>query len=172
MITIVPFSPDLAPIFDRLNRAWIEELFTLEPFDELVLAQPEATIIEPGGEIWFGAMDDAIIGTCALLAYAPGVFEFTKLGVEKAARGRGVARALLRHCCSRAKVKGAHTLQLFTSSKLIAANALYRSEGFAEVEMSSEQKERYRRVDVMYALPLTKIHCTAYFMSDGWHKTS
>lgn len=153
-ITILPFAPQYAPIFDRLNRAWISELFTIEPFDDLVLTQPQKMIIEPGGELWFAALNGEVIGACALLPFAPGVLEFTKLGVDKKARGAGVARALLQHCQTRAAEKGAHTLKIFTNSKLGPANALYRSAGFIEITMTAEQRTRYTRADVMYDMPL------------------
>lgn len=153
-IRIIPFSPELAPLFDKFNRDWISEFFTIEPFDDLVLTQPEKMIIEPGGEIWFAKLHDDVVGACALLHFAPGVFEFTKLGVDEKARGHGVARTLLRHCRDRAKEKGAHTLKIFTSTKLAPANALYRSENFQKIEMSAEQKQRYQRADIMYDLPL------------------
>jgi N-acetylglutamate synthase-like GNAT family acetyltransferase len=149
-ITILPFTPEYAPIFDRLNRAWIEEFFTIEPFDDLVLTQPQKMILDTGGEVWFAALDGDVIAACALLPFGEGVLEFTKLGVDEKARGAGVARRLLNHCRERAKVKGAHTLKIFTSSKLAPANALYRSEGFIQIEMSPEQKQRYKRADVMY----------------------
>ena len=153
-ITILPYAPEHAPIFDKLNRDWIEHYFAIEPFDDLVLRNPETMILEPGGEIWFAALDGDVIGTCALLTFAPGVFEFTKLGVDEKARGKGAARQLLRHCRDRATAKGAHTLKIFTSSKLAPANALYQSEGFIEQEMTPEQKQRYKRGDVMYDLAL------------------
>ena len=153
-ITILPYSPEHASVFDRLNRAWIEEYFTIEPFDDLVLTQPEKYILEGGGEIWFAALNGEVVGACALLTFAPGIFEFTKLGVDEKARGQGVARTLLLHCRDRAKAKGAHTLKIFTSSKLIPANALYRSENFVEIEMTPEQKQRYIRGNVMYDLAL------------------
>jgi N-acetylglutamate synthase-like GNAT family acetyltransferase len=153
-ITIQPFSAADAPIFDRLNRAWISQLFTIEPFDDLVLRNPHTMIIEPGGEVWCAARDGVVVGVAALIPFVDGVLEFTKLGVEMHARGQGVARALLIHCRGRAKAKNAHTLKIFTSRKLLPANALYVSEGFIETEMSPAQKTRYARADVMYDLPL------------------
>lgn len=153
-IIILPFSDEYAPIFDCLNRAWIEEFFAIEPFDDLVLTQPQKMILDTGGEIWFAALDGEVIGACALLPFGEGIFEFTKLGVDEKARGAGVARALLNHCKARAKAKGAHTLKIFTSTRLGPANALYRSAGFIEVEMSPAQKTRYARADIMYDLPL------------------
>lgn len=153
-VTILPFTPERAPLFDSLNRTWIEELFAIEPKDIEVLTNPQSVIIDKGGEVWFGALNGEIVGACALIAEAPGIFEFSKLGVAEAARGHGVARALLRHCRERSMARGAHTLRIYTNSKLAPANALYRSEGFGLVEMSAEQRKRYQRVDTMYDLPL------------------
>lgn len=153
-ISILPFSPEHAPLFDKFNRDWISHYFTIEPFDDLVLTQPEKMIIDTGGEIWFAAWEGEVIGACALMPLAPGVLEFTKLGVDEKARGRGVARALLRHCRDRSIAKGADILRIYTNTRLGPANALYRSEGFTEITMSDEQRQRYQRADIMYDMPL------------------
>lgn len=155
-ISILPFTPARATLFDSLNRAWIEELFVIEPKDIEILTKPQEYIIDKGGEIWFGALDGEVVGACALLIESPGIFEFSKLGVAPAARGKGVARRLLRHCRERAIARKAHILRLYTNSKLAAANALYVSEGFKVVEMTSEQRSHYSRVDTMYDLALKK----------------
>lgn len=153
-ISILPYSSDRAPMFDALNRAWIDELFTIEQKDIEVLTQPQKMILDKGGEIWFGALKNEIVGACALIVEEPGVFEFSKLGVAPSARGQGVARRLLRHCRDRATARGAHTLRIYTNSKLAPANALYVSEGFQVVEMTPAQRQHYARVDIMYDLPL------------------
>jgi len=46
VVRITPFRPELAPAFDRLNRAWIASLFTLEPRDEEYLGDPQGHIID------------------------------------------------------------------------------------------------------------------------------
>ncbi len=153
-VTLRAYDPSLIPVFDRLNRAWIAEFFEVEPFDHEVLTRPDVHILAKGGELWFAARGDDVIAACALMPYAEGVLEFTKLGVDPAARGRGVARTLLRHCMGRAIALGAHTLKIFTSTKLAPANALYVSEGFQAVPMSAEQLARYKRGDIMYDLAL------------------
>lgn len=153
-ITILPFSPERAPIFDRLNRAWIEELFAIEPSDDKVLLNPKEYIIDAGGEVWFGAWQGEIVATYALIPESRGIYEFAKLGVDKSARGRGLARALLRQAKERARANGAHTLRILTNSQLIAANTLYRSEGFVDVPLTDEQRARYDRVDIMYDFTL------------------
>lgn len=153
-ITILPYSIERAPLFDKLNRDWIEELFTIEPKDIAVLTKPQEYILDKGGEVWFGALNGQIVGACALIVEEPGVFEFSKLGVSPSARGNGVARTLLRHCRDRATERGADILRIYTNSKLAAANALYVSEGWKVTEMTPAQKLHYSRVDIMYDLPL------------------
>jgi GNAT superfamily N-acetyltransferase len=149
-VEILPFTAARAPWFERINRAWIETLFAMEPKDYDILGDPKTHIIDPGGEVWFGAWNGEIVGACALVVESPTVVEFSKLGVTEAARGKGVARALLRHCQQRARLRGFETLRIYTNAKLEAANALYCSEGFVEVPMNPVQKARYRRVDIMY----------------------
>lgn len=48
--------------FIRLNREWIERYFRLEPCDLKILGNPEAEIIDKGGEIFFAVENDAVIG--------------------------------------------------------------------------------------------------------------
>ncbi|PZP85259.1 MAG: hypothetical protein DI582_06420 [Azospirillum brasilense] len=151
---ILPYSPAFAPAFDRLNRAWIEAYFSVEPLDDAVLTDPQRYILDPGGELWFAVENGHVLGCCALLKQEDGAYEFTKLGVDEAARGKGVARALLRHCTARARALGAPALRIFTSTKLVPANTLYRSEGFPVVAMSAAQKARYKRGDILYELAL------------------
>jgi ribosomal protein S18 acetylase RimI-like enzyme len=151
-ITILPFTPERATYFDHLNRAWIEELFTIEPKDDALLKNPQAEIIDHGGEVWFAALGEEIVGACALIRESETVLEFSKLGVAPAARGQGVARALLRHCIARTRERGVPCLRIYTNSKLAPANALYLSEGFQLAEMSETQRRYYQRVDTMYDL--------------------
>ena len=151
---IVPFDEKYAPVFDRLNRAWIEEYFSVEPFDHEVLTKPQEHIIEPGGEVWFAEKEGKAIGTFALIPLEPGLFEFTKLGVDESARGLGVARALVRHGAKRAKAHKHKKLRIFTSTRLVPACTLYRAEGFQEVHMTPAQRTRYKRADIMFDLDL------------------
>ncbi len=151
---ILPYKPEYTPAFDRLNRAWIEQYFWVEPFDNEVLTKPEKYILNEGGELWFAVENGQVLGACALLKLREDLFEFTKLGVDENARGKGVARALLRHCVERARAVGHPVLRIYTSRKLIPANTLYRAEGFIEQEMSAQDKTRYKRADIMYELPL------------------
>ena len=151
---ILPYQPAFAPAFAALNRAWIEQYFTMEPFDHEVLAHPERHILEPGGKLWFAVENGAVLGCCALMKIGENRYEFTKLGVDPSARGKGVARALLRHAALRARALGTPALRIYTSRSLIPANTLYQSEGFLELPMSDEDRARYKRGDIMYELEL------------------
>ena len=62
LLRIVPFRPELAPAFARLNLEWIERFFTLEAPDRAVLDDPEATIIAEGGQIFFALDGETPIG--------------------------------------------------------------------------------------------------------------
>lgn len=148
------YKPEYAAAFDRLNRAWIEKYYSIEPFDNEVLTKPEHYILKDGGELWFAVENGEVLGACALLKLRDDLYEFTKLGVDENHRGRGVARALLRHCVQRARDAGHPSLRIYTGSALVPANMLYRSEGFIQQEMSEADRARYKRADVMYELPL------------------
>ena len=38
---IIPFSPALQPYFESINKAWVSQYFSLEPFDLAQLENPE-----------------------------------------------------------------------------------------------------------------------------------
>ena len=56
-ITIIPFRDDLAAAFARLNQAWIERFFRLEPSDLKTLRDPQGIRgrerrVKPGPSGW------------------------------------------------------------------------------------------------------------------------
>jgi len=73
-----------------LNRSWLEEYFSVEDVDWIVLENQQIAIINPGGAILF-AVDEFhhIIGTVGLKVVSTGVFELTKMAVTKNKRGMG-----------------------------------------------------------------------------------
>lgn len=153
-LAILPYSAERAPYFDRFNRDWITRFFWLEPFDELLLTDPKTHIIDPGGELWFAALDGQIVGACALLKGEDGSFEFSKLGLVPEAKGKGISRVLLHHCMDRARARGATVLRIFTHSSLATACAIYRDEGFVDVAIPEEEKARYQRADTLLRFDL------------------
>ncbi|MFU8882115.1 MAG: GNAT family N-acetyltransferase [Rhodobacterales bacterium] len=82
-------------------------------------------------EIAFYVAEDAgrVLGTIAL-ARKDGYAEVKSMFVDPAARGRGVARALLAQLERDAKAQGLRVLRLETGHLLEAAIALYSAQGF------------------------------------------
>ena len=52
-IGIRQFQPGDAAAFRRLNEEWITRFFRIEPKEAPILADPQRTILEPGGRIFF-----------------------------------------------------------------------------------------------------------------------
>ena len=129
-VEIVAYRPELAADFARLNRAWLELYFTVEPLDEKYLNDPEGRIIEPGGEIFFALEGDQAIGTCAMIPRGDDEFELAKLAVTPAAQGRGVGQRLVESAVAFARGRGARRVSLVSNSGLGAALRLYERIGF------------------------------------------
>ncbi len=81
-ISILDYKKEHQPYFEKFNRAWIEEWFTMEPLDEWVLTNPEEAILKDGGKILMASFNGEIAGTVALRKLSEGVYEFTKMAVD------------------------------------------------------------------------------------------
>lgn len=146
-LRIVDYRPELASHFARLNIQWLEEFFSVEPYDQKVLGDPQTYIIDRGGEIYFAELDGEIVGTCALFPEGD-EFEFTKMGVEPHLRGMGVGRKMLAYALERATALQAKRVYILTSNSLNPATHLYRSMGFVDIPMNAADKQKYARADV------------------------
>jgi GNAT superfamily N-acetyltransferase len=153
-----PARPDHRAAFRDLNLAWIEAHFIVEPRDRHELDDPEGHILAAGGEIFMAESPSAdgrgrveVVGTCALLAEPGGVFELAKMAVGEAARGHGVARALVAAVIAAARARGATRLELLSNTALAPAIGLYRSFGFVEVPLPASD---YARANIKMVLEL------------------
>lgn len=150
VVSILVYQPEHQPWFEKLNRAWIEQYFWMEPIDFEVLQHPDEYIIAKGGHILMAALDKEIAGTVALKYVSPGVYEFTKMAVEEKFRGLKVGQALADAAIEKARQLGAYKIILYSSSKLTTALALYRKIGFRDVPVDGP----YKRSDVKMELVL------------------
>ena len=146
-VEIVPFEPHLREHFYALNAAWLKKHFVIEPIDEQVLREPERAVLEPGGAIFFARLGDVVIGTCALLHEAPGVYELSKMGVDEAFRGLGAGRLLLEEAIAEFHRRRGHTLFLESSSILKPALHMYEQAGFV-LQPTVRAGSHYARADV------------------------
>lgn len=159
-LRIIPFEDALASTFAAITRAWVEEMFTLEPNDRMLIEDPRGTIIDRGGEILFVEADGlGVVGTCALMPSEGKAFELTKMGVLSAARGRRAGAFLLEAILDRARALHAggllDVLFLLTNVKCEAAIHLYEKHGFVHDPTVAERYgSRYGRCDVAMSYPL------------------
>lgn len=128
-VTIAPSSP-LTPegraLIDGSQTALLEvfspdEIFTFAPEE---LATPDITFLT--------AHDgNGPPLACVAMADCGDYAEVKRLYVPPAARGLGLARALMLDLESRARMQGKLWVRLETGEKLVAAAALYRALGYA-----------------------------------------
>jgi GNAT superfamily N-acetyltransferase len=155
-VTIIEFRPKYARQFSEINREWLEEYFEVEPYDEIVLNDPRGQIIAHGGYVFFAMMDDKVVGTCALLRHAEKKYELAKMGVRKPYRGRGIGRRLTEAAIEKVRSLGADTLILATSNNLEAANRLYHSMGFHQVDIAEIGPLPYKRKSIVLRMMLSE----------------
>jgi putative acetyltransferase len=151
-LIIREFQPGDEAAFRRLNEEWIVREFVLEPKDQYSLADPQGTILDHGGRIFFAIRDGETVGCCALVAMEPGEFEVAKMAVTRTSQGGGVGRQLLEKVVQEAKASGATRLYLETNHKLTPALRLYEAVGFRRLPSERVVASPYARADVFMEL--------------------
>jgi putative acetyltransferase len=145
-VTVVPYRPEYADAFARLNREWIEAHFELEDADRAIFNDPYGSIVAPGGQIFFVMEGGAIRGTCAVIRHGPEDFEIAKMAVAREARGRGFGDRLMLAARDFAASQGARRMIIVSNTVLGPAIRLYEKHGFAAVPLQGDQ--RYRRANI------------------------
>jgi len=146
-VEIRPYEARWAPHFERINAEWLRRHFSVEAVDEAMFADPQTRVLDPGGAILFALIDGEVIGTCALLKEAPGVYELSKMGVESGYRNSGVGRKLLAAAIAEFGRRRGKTLFLESNSKLKPALMMYESAGFVH-QPAPKPGSHYARSDV------------------------
>lgn len=153
-ISIRQFQPGDAAAFRRLNAEWITHFFRIEPKEELILADPQGTILDPGGRIFFATAGKRCVGCCALIRLKDKEFEVAKMAVEPLHQGAGIGRRLLLAAIEEARSVGAQRLYLETNHVLKPAIRLYESLGFTHIDTNRIIPSAYERADVYMELML------------------
>jgi ribosomal protein S18 acetylase RimI-like enzyme len=153
-VRIVEYRSRYRRAFRDLNYEWLEKYFTVEPFDEILLGDPEGQIIRRGGSVLFAVIGEEVVGTCALLKHAEKKYELAKMGVSGTHQGKGIGRQLIAAAIQAARERGAETMVLATSPVLEAANKLYQSVGFREADESEIGPLPYQRHSIVMAMDL------------------
>ena len=153
-IGIRQFQPGDAAAFRRLNEEWITRFFRIEQKEEPILADPQATILDSGGRIFFATAGERCIGCCALIRKSDKEFEVAKMAVEPSFQGAGIGRRLLHAAIDEGRKAGAQRLYLETNHVLTPAIRLYESVGFKHIAANRIIPSPYERADVYMELIL------------------
>jgi len=174
-IALRSFQPGDETAFRVLNEQWIAKYFRIEDKDRETLNDPVGKILDPGGHLYFALIGGKHVGTCALIAMepeiyevartssgayevagkiAPGVYEVAKMAVEESHRGAGIGRAILEYTINEAARMGAYRLYLETNRSLTNAIHLYESVGFRHLDPCRVQRSPYARANVFMELLL------------------
>lgn len=149
---VVPYSEEFRAEFEQLNREWIEAYFALEPADREILGDPEGTILESGGQVFFVLDRGQVKGTCAVLRHSPEECEIAKMAVAREARGRGFGDLLMAASIAFARQAGARRIVIVSNTVLETAIRLYRKHGFVQVPLARDA--RYQRANIRLELEL------------------
>jgi N-acetylglutamate synthase-like GNAT family acetyltransferase len=154
-IEIRPLLPgDDATAFRTLNEEWINRHFVLEAKDRETLSDPENSILLKGGHIFMVYAAGEPVGCVALIPMRDGVYELSKMAVSPSLRGQGIGRRLLQHTIDQARLLGARSLFLGSSTKLPSAIHLYESLGFRHVPPELLPPMPYARANVFMEITL------------------
>ena len=125
-------TPEREDVLQLLGEHLADMYATSPP--ESVHALNPAALAGPGIGFWTAREDSRLLGCAALKRLAPGDAEIKSMRTAEAARGRGVASALLRHLLAEAKDSGYRRLFLETGSQEFFAPArrLYERHGFVD----------------------------------------
>ena len=148
-IKIIDFREKLAEHFARLNKAWLQKYFTIEPVDEEMLSNPKHFFIDAGGYIFFAEIDGVIAGTFALIKNENNIFELSKMAVDEQYQGLKIGNKMIEFCIVKAKELKITKIILYSNTKLKPAIHLYKKYGFIEVPIINSI---YKRSDIKMEL--------------------
>ena len=151
-VRIVDYLPRHRDAFRDLNLAWIEEYFVVEEQDRRQLSDPEGSILAPGGAILVAELGSEPVAVCALIVAGSRHYELAKMATRKDLRGSGVGRKLMLATLDKARQLGAHKVSLLSHHSLAPALSLYRSVGFVDVDVPTDNA--YARADVAMEIRL------------------
>lgn len=140
--------------FRTLNEEWITRHFTLEAKDVETLGDPEKLILGKGGFIFMVYAGPEAVGCVALVPMSDGVWELSKMAVSPHLRGQGIGRRMVEHVVAQARLLGAKSLFLGSSTKLPSAVHLYESAGFRHVAPDTLPPLPYVRANVFMEMAL------------------
>lgn len=136
------YDPQHKDDFIKLNKAWLEEYFYIEPHDIDTFNNIENEIIEKDGEIFFCKVNNEIAGTVAMIKTNNTTYELAKMAVDKKFQGMKLSKLLMEACIEFAKKKKAEKIFLLSNTKLLPAINLYKKFNFIEIPLTPNDYDR------------------------------
>lgn len=150
-VKIIGYQPIYKEDFIKLNKAWLEEYFYVEPHDLVTFSTIEKDIIQNGGEIFFCLVNEEVAGTVAMIKTNDELYELAKMAVDKKFQGMKLSNLLMEACIDFAKNKKAKKIFLVSNRILKPALNLYTKYNFIETPMDETD---YARADIQMELNL------------------
>lgn len=140
--TIIPYNSTLKEAVKVLNIEWLQRHFSVEPIDEILLSNPQVSIIDKGGFVFLVQHKNQIVGTFSFIKINDFEFELSKMAVSEPHQGLGIGNLILEFAIDFGIKKGWHIISLFSNTKLEPAIHLYKKFGFVEIEIGSSLYKR------------------------------
>jgi len=141
-LEIIAYNESLAADFKKLNEAWLQKYFEIEPIDVEMLSNPTQYFIDKGGHIFFAKIAEDIAGTFALIKESDSVYELSKMAVVESFQGKNIGNRLMEFAIAKALELKAAKIILCSNTRLGPAIHLYRKYGFIEVPFISSGYKR------------------------------
>ena len=154
-MTFHPYHISNRDDFYNLNISWLKELFLLEPYDEYVLSNPKRAILDKGGYIFVGKLNERVVATFALTPSDVGVYELNKMTVHASFRGKGYGNNIMEFLIQFCIKKNMNVIELYSNKELENAIHLYSKYGFLAVDLP--KLNPYQRADIKMTLTLNKL---------------
>jgi carbonic anhydrase len=118
----------------REYHAWVDNDICFQAFTQELAELPGAYTAENRGALLLASEDGRLAGCVALRALDGSTAEMKRLYLRDAYRGRGAGLMLVEAVIRRARELGYQVLRLDTLSKMQAAQRVYESLGFTDIE--------------------------------------
>lgn len=150
---VVPYNHEYKNDFIEMNRAWISEMFMMEPEDERELGNIEP-YVEKGGQIFF-ALDeeDNVLACCMIAPREDGDWEIMKFAARGMYTGTGAGSACLKACIDYARKMHLPKIIIVSNRMCTHAVNLYRKFGFEEIPADKERFP-FERADIAFEMVL------------------
>ncbi|MCI5722121.1 MAG: GNAT family N-acetyltransferase [Firmicutes bacterium] len=150
---VVPYNSKYKNDFIEMNKAWISEMFVMEPEDERELGNIEP-YIEEGGQIFFALDEEEKVMACCMIApREDGDWEIMKFAARGMYTGTGAGSACLKACIDYAKELRLPKIIIVSNRMCTHAVHLYRKFGFEEIPVD-KKRFPFERANIAFEMVL------------------